>query len=374
MSGDNLFAPACDACLRESVLRSEALRYAERTFSRTIDAAALLRLDTQALHRRLSELFPEVEAAMARSMTALFESVDDALGDAWTICKHDSGYPEGLSALDDAPPVLYGIGSQALVADLSEDSQGIAVVGARRASAYGREVAYSLAQEAASLGLIVVSGMALGVDGAAHRGALQAGGRTIAVLAGGPDVAYPRSHRLLHDQIAAAGCVVSENPPGTQAKRWAFVARNRIIAGLSSISVFVEGSADSGARHTMDFANQIGSAVGAVPGPVTSPLSAGPNAMLSRDEAVVIRDVADVIEVLSIDLEHPPTGVCTTPAVEGLRADVLELVAAGDDTPRAIAQSLASTELREIVRALGQLELAQLVRRRPDGSYEPVGR
>lgn len=366
------FGPACDACLRESVLRCEALRYAENTFSRTVDAAALLRLDTEALQRRLAELFPDVESAMARNMSELIDSVDDALGGAWTICKHDPSYPQRLLALEDAPPVLYGIGSQVLIADLAEDAEGIAVVGARRASAYGREVAYSLAQEASGLGLVVVSGMALGVDGAAHRGALQAGGRTIAVLAGGPDVAYPRSHRLLHEQIAATGCVVSENPPGTQAKRWAFVARNRIIAGLSSISVFVEGAADSGARHTMDFANQIGTAVGAVPGPVTSPLSAGPNAMLSRDEAVVIRDIADVIEVLAIDLERPPTGVGALPAIEGIRADVLELVAAGDDTPRAIAQSLDGADLREIVRALGQLELARLVRRRPDGSYEPL--
>lgn len=371
MTGERLFPPACDACLRESVLRSEALRYAERTFSRTIDAARLLRLETEALHRRLSDLHPEVEDAMARSIADLLEAVDESFGGVWTICKHDPGYPGRLSALDDAPPVLYGIGSQSLIADLAEDAEGIAVVGARRASAYGREVAYSLAQEASSLGLIVVSGMALGVDGAAHRGSLQAGGRTIAVLAGGPDVAYPRSHRLLHEQIAAAGCAVSENPPGTQAKRWAFVARNRIIAGLASISVFVEGSTDSGARHTMEFANQIGSAVGAVPGPVTSPLSAGPNAMLSRDEAVVIRDIADVIEVLAIEIERPPTGVCSTPALEGLRAEVLEMVAAGDDTPRVIAQSLSGTDLREVVRALGQLELAQLVSRRPDGSYEP---
>lgn len=356
------------------MLRSEALRYAENTFSRTVDAAALLRLDTEALHRRLAELFPDVEAAMARNMSELIDSVDESFGGAWTICKHEAAYPQRLLALEDAPPVLYGIGSQGPIVELSDGTEGVAIVGARRASAYGREVAYSLAQEASALGLIVVSGMALGVDGAAHRGALQAGGRTIAVLAGGPDVAYPRSHRLLHEQIAAAGCVVSENPPGIQAKRWAFVARNRIIAGLAAISVFVEGSVDSGARHTMDFANQIGTAVGAVPGPVTSPLSAGPNAMLSRDEAVVIRDVADVIDVLAIDLERPPSGICSTPAVEGLRADVLELVAAGDDTPRAIAQSLSGADLREVVRALGQLELARLVRRRPDGSYEPLGR
>lgn len=368
--------PACDGCLRESLLRSEALRYAEANYSRTVDAAALLRLDPPELQSTLADLHPDVESRMERDLTEMLLGDAQAPRRVWTVCRHDPEYPQRLLLMDDAPAVLFGLGKHELLSDLaiasSGESEGVAIVGARRASAYGREVAYSLANEASAVGLTVVSGMALGVDGAAHRGALRGGGRTIAVLAGGPDVAYPRSHRLLHEQIVDAGCVVSENPPGTSAKRWAFVARNRVIAGLSAISIFVEGTEESGARHTMDFAEQMEAAVGAVPGPVTSPLSAGPNAMLCKDEAVVVRDIADVLEVLSIDLGHTPTAVASTPALEGLRAEVFELVASGDATPRAIAQSLPGCDAREIVRTLGQLELGGLVKREPDGSYKPT--
>lgn len=374
MNGD-FIGPACDGCLRESLLRCEALRYAEANYSRTIDAAALLRLDPPELQSTLAELYPEVESRMEQDLSAMLLGDEQAPSSVWTVCRHDPEYPQRLLLLDDAPAVLYGIGKHGLLSELAltarGESEAIAIVGARRASAYGREVAYSLANEASALGLTVVSGMALGIDGAAHRGALQGGGRTIAVLAGGPDVAYPRSHRLLHEQIVGAGCVVSENPPGTSAKRWAFVARNRVIAGLSAISVFVEGTEESGARHTMDFAEQMEACVGAVPGPVTSPLSAGPNAMLSKDQAVVVRDIADVLEVLSINLGHSLTAVASTPALEGLRAEVFELVAAGDATPRAIAQSLPSSDAREIVQTLGQLELNGLIRREADGSYKP---
>lgn len=372
----SMIGPSCDACLRESLLRSEALRYAEAKYSRTVDAAGLLRLDAPELHATLIEVYPEVEIQMERDLEGLLmgDSPEDVT--IWTICRHDPEYPSRLLMLDDAPPVIYGLGDSQLLSGLAHAvpgaTEGVAVVGARRASAYGREVAYTLANEASALGLTVVSGMALGIDGAAHRGALQGGGRTIAVLAGGPNVAYPRSHRLLHEQIIEAGCVVSENPPGTTAKRWAFVARNRVIAGLASISVFVEGTEESGARHTMDFAEQMEAAVGAVPGPVTSPLSAGPNAMLCKDQAVVVRDIADVLEVLSIDLGRTPTGVASTPALEGLRAEIYELVASGDATPRAIAQSIPSNEAREIIRTLGELELTGLIRREGDGSYKPT--
>lgn len=371
-----MIGPACAACLRESLLRSEALRYAETNYSRTIDAAALLRLEAPELHQTLIDLHPEVELQMERDLEALLLDGDHETASVWTICRHDPEYPHRLLLLDDAPPVLYGLGEAALISGLARSetqaAQSVAIVGARRASAYGREVAYSLANEASALGLPVVSGMALGIDGAAHRGALQGGGRTIAVLAGGPDLAYPRSHKLLHEQIVQAGCVVSENPPRTTAKRWAFVARNRVIAGLASISVFVEGTEESGARHTMDFAEQMEAAVGAVPGPVTSPLSAGPNAMLCKDQAVVVRDIADVLDVLSIDLGRPPMGVTSAPALEGLRAEVFELVASGDATPREVAQSLPGIDAREIIRTLGQLELTGLIRREANGSYKPT--
>lgn len=359
---------ACDGCLRESVLRSEALRYAEGTFSSTVDAASLLRLDSQELHTRLLRRHPEIESQMADRMEYLLESVTEDFGTVWTVCRHEPEFPARLERLDDPPAVLYGIGDSELLCGLGE-SEGVAIVGARRASSYGREVAYSLANEASSVGLVSISGMALGVDGAAHRGALRASGRTIAVLAGGPELPYPASHRLLHRQIAESGCVVAENPPGTQAKRWAFVARNRVIAGLSAVSVFVEGSETSGARHTMRFAEQVGAVVGAVPGPVSSPLSEGPNAMLSRDEAVVIRDLSDVLDTLAIDFGNATTSRSAAQSLDGLSAKVHEQISTGSASPREIANNLPDHEMRQIASVLGELEISGLVVRELDGSY-----
>ncbi|MGH2959345.1 MAG: DNA-processing protein DprA [Solirubrobacterales bacterium] len=361
---------ACAACLRASVLRSEGLIFAERRYASTVEASRLLRLEPEAMLHQLRRDHPEIDESLARVTNELLSDARRREG-LWTVCRHEPEFPErlrGFADLSDVPAVLYGVGRKELFDELTGDN-GLAIVGARRASAYGREVAYSLANEAASAGMIVVSGMALGVDGAAHRGALQAGARTIAVLAGGPELAYPRSHRLLHEQIRGGGCVISENPPGSKAQRWAFVARNRVIAGLAAMTVFVEGSEDSGAIHTVGFAEELGSAIGAVPGPITGPLSTGPNKLLSAEGVTVICGISDVLDELALNLGPSMIPGLGSDAVDALGSTILELIAAGDRTPRELAQSLPDTAPREISRSLGQLELLGMVEREASGEY-----
>lgn len=203
--------------------------------------------------------------------------------------------------------------------------------------------------------------MALGIDGAAHRGALQAGGRTAAVLAGGPEVPYPPSHRELHRQIGEQGVVVSERPPGSRSQRWGFPLRNRLIAALTDFTVMVEGTERSGARHTVDAALKCQRGSGAVPGPVTSPLSTGPNQMLTEG-ATLIRDASDVLDELFGAGRRPQElpgfidddANVPDPVLDAIR----QAVAAGDDTPQKIATSNAGLTPRQIARALGELALA----------------
>ncbi len=156
----------------------------------------------------------------------------------------------------------------------------VAIVGARACSAYGRSVTRSLARELAAAGLVVVSGMARGIDGEAHRGALEGGGRTVAVLGCGIDRDYPAAHAELARRIGEHGLVLSEYEPGVEPAPWRFPARNRIIAGLCAAAVVVEARERSGALITADFALEEGRDVLAVPGEITSALSAGTNALL----------------------------------------------------------------------------------------------
>ena len=175
------------------------------------------------------------------------------------------------------------------------------IVGARRASSYGREVARELGFGLATAGLVVVSGLSFGVDACAHRGALD-GGRTIAVLGSGPDIAYPAAHRSLWRRITERGLVISELPPGASPWRWTFPARNRIMAALAGMTIVVEAVGDSGSLLTAEVAGSLGHELGAVPGPVSARLSAGPNALLADRRARLIRDARDVLDVL---LESP---------------------------------------------------------------------
>jgi len=286
------------------------------------------------------------------------------------VCRHDSRYPRPLAQAPDAPAMLHVAGGLSRLSELAA-APAVALVGARRATPYGVEVARMLGRGLGAAGVTVVSGMALGVDSAAHDGALVANGGTVAVLAGGADVPYPRSKRQLHGRLVADACVVSELPPGTPSRRWGFPARNRLIAGLSQITVVVEAAERSGSLITARVARELGREVAAVPGRITAPSARGANDLIC-DGAHPIRGVEDLLDLLF----GPGGGRERTaaqreaPVDQRLRA-VLDAVADGRDTLAALARTPAEAEGAMI--ALAELELSGHLRRGVGGRYVPVG-
>ena len=203
---------------------------------------------------------------------------------------HSAGYPKLLREIHDPPPVLYVKG------DLEpEDEPRVTVVGTRQPTAYGRQAAHDLAGGLAEQGLAVVSGLARGIDGAAHRAALQRGGRTIAVLGSGPDVVYPREHKRLVEEIVASGAVVSEYPLGAKPEARHFPRRNRLLSGLSRGTLVIEAGEGSGTLSTVRFALEQGRDVLCVPGSIFSPASRLTNGLI-QEGAKLVASVDDVLE------------------------------------------------------------------------------
>jgi len=208
----------------------------------------------------------------------------------------DDQYPPTLRDLHGPPAVLWARGEWTALRE-----PVVAVVGTRRATEYGLRVAREIVGALARGGATIVSGMALGIDAAAHRAALDANGNTIAVLGTGADVAYPRAHVALHREIAARGLVLSELPPGARSDAGSFPRRNRIIAALATLTIVIEAPLRSGALITSDQALELGRDVGAVPGPIDSPQSVGSNELL-RDGAHVITSPADALRLVGLEL------------------------------------------------------------------------
>jgi DNA processing protein len=289
---------ACPDCLRRSWLLDLLGPYIERT---VVDGTAnpaleLLKLGNEDL---VAKVAPKVASQLLARIDSLSEDhLEEELSAAgcWACCAHGDLYPPQLRDAADAPWALIGRGDPDLLDGL-EPTSTVTIVGARRATSYGREISRELGRELASAGMIVVSGLAFGVDACSHRGALDAGGRTIAVLGCGPDIAYPAAHRSLWRRISEDGLVISELPPGAPPWRWTFPARNRIMAALAGMTVVVEAAARSGSLITADLAADLGRDLGAVPGPVTSRASAGPNNLLAGG-AHLVRDGEDVVEVM----------------------------------------------------------------------------
>lgn len=286
----------------------------------------------------------------------------------------EAAYPAPLAAIDDAPPVLSVRGQAELL-----NQPGVAIVGARSASTNGRNLAQRLAtdlcDEEAGAPYVVVSGLARSIDGAAHRGALDAGGATVAVMAGGVDIIYPPEHEELYTDICTAGAVVSELPPGLRPKAAHFPRRNRIIAGLSLGIVVVEAATRSGSLITARLALEQGREVFAVPGSPLDPRSHGANRLI-RDGATLTESVADIRSVLSPMLTASPRPESAPPTLfEGLS----ESDGDGLDSARdAVAACLSPTPVTvdEIVRqcqvtapvvqtVLLEMELAGLIERQP---------
>ena len=264
------------------------------------------------------------------------------------IRRRDVEFPRLLAAIHDPPPRLYVRGARD-VALLAEPA--VAVVGARACSAYGRSVTRSLARELAGAGLVVVSGMARGIDGEAHRGALEGGGRTVAVLGCGIDRDYPAAHAELARRIGKDGLVLSEYEPGVEPAPWRFPARNRIIAGLCSATVVVEARERSGALITADFALEEGREVLAVPGEITSALSAGTNALLKLG-ATPVTSATDVLELYGIKPQAPRRG-SLDPIAAALMAHLRDAALTADELVRA-----SGLDPGEGAAALMELELA----------------
>lgn len=223
---------------------------------------------------------------------------------AWLLTIHNERYPPLLCRLPDAPPLLYVLGMIE-----PHDHQAVAIVGTRRPSDYGRRIAHQIAAELAAAGITVVSGLAEGIDTAAHKGALEAGGRTLAVLGGGLDNLYPRSNKELARKIAENGALLTEFPLGTTPQPWHFPQRNRLISGMSLAVIVVEAPMNSGALITADWAAEQGREVFVVPGPIDQPSFEG-NHRLLREGARVFTKVSDMLMELpmaSAPLVSPPT-------------------------------------------------------------------
>ena len=355
---------ACDRCLARSWLLARLaghLELARRRIEPTLalaDEALIAAVggdQRDAVLRELSRL--DIEQVRARSAQAGLE----------LICRCDPRYPARLATLASRPAVLHVAGTLERFLDLVAEDP-VAIVGARRASPYGLEVARSLGRGLARAGVTVLSGMALGIDSAAHAGALAAPGPTVAVLPAGADQAYPRSKRSLYAQVRETGAAVSELPPGSGVWRWTFPARNRIIAALSAMTVVVEAGAGSGALLTAGFARWLDRPVGAVPGRVTSPQANGTNGLLAAG-AHLVRGPQDVLDVLFgagmrvVKLDPRPD---LAPELRPL------LAAIGDGHDTLAALMSAGVAPHDGLAALAALELAGYVRREAGGRYSVV--
>jgi DNA processing protein len=359
---------ACDSCLRRALLLGRLAGYIEHvataapgTRSRELLALSNAALVHAVAGRRAERLLAESAADHPASLRR-----ELAAADCWALCRHEPGYPAGLRDLGaEAPAALLGRGDAAALGRV-DDEPSVTVVGSRRSSAYGSGVARELARMLAVAGLPVISGLALGVDAAAHRGALDGRGLTVAALGSGPDRAYPPGNRTLHaDILKAGGVVVSELPPGTGAFRWTFPARNRIMAALGAMTVVVEAAARSGSLITVGMAQDAGREIGAVPGPVNSWLSDGTNALI-RDGAHLIRGAQDVLDLM---LGTGATSARSSgPELDELLGRVLAEVEGGRRNADEVALGIGAGA-GEVAAALARLELLGYLESDFSGAY-----
>ncbi len=280
-----------------------------------------------------------------------------AAGAGWRwIVPSDDEFPALLGTITDPPLGLF-------VRGRLSSAKTVTIVGSRKATPYGRQVARLLGEELAGAGVIVISGMARGIDEAAHRGALAAGGASWAVWGSGPDRVYPPEHRELAEELAENGALLTEYPPGTPPRRHHFPERNRILAGLAMAVVVVEAAARSGALVTARLGVEEGREVLAVPGNIFSKVSVGPNTLI-RVGARPLLTPRDLFE--AIDVEPPSDQQPSSD--EGL----LRFIAAGESLTADEIAARAEVDVAAVAGDLIALELAGGVRREPDGRYARV--
>lgn len=278
----------------------------------------------------------------------------------------DLDYPALLGKIPDPPPYIYQIGPW-----LPDARPVVAIVGTRKPTAYGRSVAYRLGRELAEAGAVVVSGMARGIDCTAHQGALDAGGTTIAVLAGGADVCYPPEAAPLYRRIMQSGAVISERAPGCEPRGEYFPERNRIISGLAHGTVVVEAGEHSGTLITVDSALDQGRDVLAVPGSITSSMSVGPHRLI-RDGAALASTAREILEVLGF---RAPKPAASSPALDTLEPSEKLVLCGMGEGPRWAGDLVEASGMApgQVQGILTILEVKGHVRRLPGGQYVRSG-
>lgn len=355
---------ACDGCLRRPWLLAELTGHLDRSGGRL---AELLELDDLELLRAVSgRRRARLERRLARFDPMSCRQHAERAG-VELICRCHPGYPARLLALPSPPAVLHVAGGLGRFLAFSS-GEPVAIVGTRRPTSYGLDVSRMLARGLAASGLTVISGMAQGIDSIAHDGALAAAGPTITVLAAGPERPQPASRRALHRRILAAGASVSELPPGTEVRRWMFPARNRLIAGLSAMTVVVEAAERSGALLTASWTADLGRPVGAVPGRVTTSQARGPHRLLAEG-AHLITAAQDVLDRL-YGAGVRSVGVDLRPGPEPGLKRWLQAIAEGHDTPAALARAGLAPE--DSLQVLSALELSGHIRREAGGRFAVV--
>lgn len=359
---------ACDPCLRRAYLIAHlAPRIAGLLAGGDRRATGLLALPEDDLVAAAAGRRVGAALAFLDRLDVAVERERLSAGQFIAVCRHGDGYPPLLEELVDPPAVLFGAGQGEVLPVLATEP-AVTIVGTRRASPYGTEVAYALGRGLGAARVPVVSGLALGIDGTAHRGCLDGGGTPVAVVASGPDVIYPRRHRRLHERVRGAGLVLSELPPGSEPYRWSFPARNRIMAGLARMTVVVEAADPSGSLITADFAKDLGRCVAAVPGRITSTLARGTNNLL-KDGATPIGSTEDILdELFGVGNRAPGESVSASVPEEAFLARVLEAADACDSV-HAIARATGGT-VAQTRAALGRLEAEGYLVRRDLGGWE----
>jgi DNA processing protein len=331
------------------------------------DASAAQRRDC--VGTALGDALNDEPAALAPALAKLRTWLDTDAARDW-IAIGDARYPQALLQTADPPLLLYTIGRCELL-----NAPSIAIVGSRNPTPQGADNARAFAEHLGRAGLTIVSGMALGIDGAAHSGALAGGAGTIAVVGTGLDRVYPRAHRALAHQIAERGLLVSEFELGTESLAGNFPQRNRIIAGLSLGTLVVEAALESGSLITARFAVEAGRDVFAIPGSIHSPQSRGCHALIKQG-AKLVDDVRDVLEELRWPAPLAPAGAATAPghaANVGAVADPLLESMGYDPVDLDQLQARTGWPTAQLSARLLELELQGHVARLPGGRYQRSG-
>jgi len=325
---------------------------------KALDAASRGWPKLPGLRKELASMVPEESAPRIQNACQTLDKMDGWLRTIW-----DSDYPQVLRHISDPPALLYGCGTL-------PEGPALAIVGTRYPTNFGRIFTEQVAEELAATGIVIISGLARGIDAAAHRGTLRGSGKTLAVLGCGIDQIYPKDNTHLYQQIIEHGTIISEYPPGSEPLPGHFPGRNRIISGLSKGTLVIEASRDSGSLITAEFALEQGREVLAVPGGVDHKTSYGPN-LLIKQGAHPITEATEILEILGINKGAKRASSITDPVAQHLPGPAGSVLSLLDLTPRHSDELAGESRLTpmELSAILLQLELQEYAEKLPGGRY-----